>query len=266
MVAVFRRIHVLAQEALQQALLKQFNELKLKNRGFSLRAYARRLGLSSGALSGVLSGKRRISEKASEKLISKMALDPKQSMQIRSLYRGQRERRQSDKSKLQLQSDQFHVISDGLHFALLSLMETHDFKPDVNWMAARLRSSPRAIEEALSRLERLGLIAVSKAGRIKLTGGHYQTSDEIADTAIQKFHEERLDEAKEALHTVDVMDRDFTSLTLAVRKDQLAAAKLMIREFKRRLEAVLEQDPKDEVYRFCIQLFPVTMTGRKGDK
>ena len=44
-------------------LRMKFGEIKAKNPAYSQRAFARRLGLSSGSLSGILSGKRAVSEK-----------------------------------------------------------------------------------------------------------------------------------------------------------------------------------------------------------
>jgi uncharacterized protein (TIGR02147 family) len=248
-----------AQEALQHALLKQFTQYKTRNRSYSLRAYAKRLNINSGALSAIMAGSRRVSPILAERLINKMALSPEEIEQIESLFELEKKKiNEGQTHTLQLRSDQFHAIVDGIHFSLLCLMETHDYRSDVEWMAKRLGETPTRIKQALTRLERLDLVRFSQKGEWKSTGERLRTSDGVADLAVRRFHEERLEEAKDKLHSVPVDDRDFFASTLAIKKSRLPLAKQLVREFKKKMESVLEKDPKDEVYRICIQVYPVT--------
>lgn len=54
------------------------------------------------------------------------------------------------------------------------------------------------------------------------------------------------------------MDREFTFITMAVDKSKMIEAKAMIREFRDKLCAYLEEGEKTEVYELAIQLFPRT--------
>lgn len=54
------------------------------------------------------------------------------------------------------------------------------------------------------------------------------------------------------------MDREFTFITMAVDKSKMIEAKTMIREFRDKLCAYLEEGEKTEVYELAIQLFPRT--------
>jgi uncharacterized protein (TIGR02147 family) len=254
-----------AQLALQQAMLEQFQKMRSKNPAFSLRAYAQRLDMNSGALSAIMNGRRNVSVRYVRKLVQRMALAPEEAAKINELLEfGELLKVPTPQSRtaLQLKSDQFHMISDGLHYSLLCLFETSDFRSDVTWMAKRLEVTPAQVRQALGRLLRLKLVAKLGA-RWSLTGAKLTTSDGIPDPAIRNFHEERLSEAKNKLLTVPVTERDFVASTMAIQRSQLPLARKLIREFKRKLEMVLEKSPQDEVYRVCIQLFPVTdLTGR----
>jgi uncharacterized protein (TIGR02147 family) len=263
---------MLVQEALQQALLSQFTQLKAKNSAYSLRAFAQRLGVNSGALSSILNGRRRVSVKYAMKLTQKMTLPPKEIARLESLLALEmktRKRRTSadaeENKALELRSDQFHVIADGIHFSILCLMETVDFRSDVDWIALRLNESAPRVRQAFERLSRIGLVE-QKREVWKLTTGKLKTSDGIADRAIRRFHEERLDEAKTKLELVPVEDRDFFASTMAIQRSQIPAARELIRAFKKNMETLLECEPRDEVYRLCIQLFPVTDLKSKESK
>src|SRR5437879_6558705 len=64
------------QAAIRQLLNRKFLESRVANPNYSLRAYARRLRLSSGALSAILGAKRRVSRKFAERLAEKLGLSP----------------------------------------------------------------------------------------------------------------------------------------------------------------------------------------------
>ena len=58
----------------RKALAKELKERQLRNPGYSLRSFARDLGLSPAALSQVMSGKRHFSKGNAEKVISALSL------------------------------------------------------------------------------------------------------------------------------------------------------------------------------------------------
>ena len=61
-----------SQELIQSILIREFTEAQAKNPAFSQRAFAKRVGLSSGAMSSLLNGKRRISKKIAIRLVEKL--------------------------------------------------------------------------------------------------------------------------------------------------------------------------------------------------
>lgn len=249
-----------ANEAIQEALRTEFEGLKRKNRSFSLRAYARRLGINSGVLSSILQGNRQVSPRYAERLLARMALPPEKLDPIARLLKSKKLRPRGAtpaRHVLQLRSDEFHLISHGIHYAILCLVELADFTPEYALMAKRLNESENKVRAASERLIRLGLIVID-GNNWRLTGAQLTTTDGVRDVAIQRFHEERLEEARQKLFTVPVEQRYFFSTTMAVQAANIPAAQHLITEFKRKMEDLLEQNPKTEVYRLCIQLFPVT--------
>ncbi|MGE0631140.1 MAG: TIGR02147 family protein [Pseudobdellovibrionaceae bacterium] len=264
------------QLAIQKILLTKYEEMRLRNPQFSRRAFSRRLGVSPGAISELFNGQRQISLKLAQRLADRLALDPQERSEIFALFKDKKKNKELlkfpkklsktdevDSRYIQLSLDQFKIIGDWYHYGLLSLMRTAGFKNDPQWLAKRLGVPVSVVEGALERLKRLGLIQESKSGKLTRTKNAYRTSDDVANISVRRAHGQYLDKAREALETMPVENRDFTSLMFTCRPEQLARAKEMIRKFQDKLADEIEADDNTEVYQMCIQVFPLTK--KQGD-
>lgn len=266
------------QLAIQAKIRSHFAQLQRKNPAFSLRAFALKLDISPSALSEIMAGKRKVSKKMAVKLLDRMYLDPKESEEIKLLFdnreNGQTPVEGDSKSVLQkykkninflkLSSDQFNVISEWQHFALLSLMETTDFQSDVEWMAQRLALSVPEAQKTLQRLIDLNLVT-KKYNRYTPTNESLITSDDVANQAVRKSHYEDLKVAEKVLDHCPVELRDFTAVTVAVDKTKISEAKQMIREFQDRLTQFLEDGEKSEVYKLTFYMYPLSHSSPPGE-
>jgi len=249
------------QVIVQQTLHARFSALKLKNPAYSTRAFAKKLGLDPGALSGILNGKRRISHKLAERLAEKLCLDPQERTEFFGHFPERLPRKKEAaqaKEYLQLSADQFRVISDWQHFAILSLLATKDFKSDPAWIAKRFGTNEKIINETLDRLIRTELIGKDEKNQFVLKHPKVRTTDDIKNISLQAAHAKYLELAKNSLEQDDVNERDFTFMTMAIDKTKLPLAKEKIRKFQDELAELLECDSKTEVYTINIQLFPLT--------
>jgi uncharacterized protein (TIGR02147 family) len=263
------------QIELQNKIRSNLDLIKIKNPQFSLRAYAKKLDLSPSALSEILNGKRKISKKMASRILDRMNLSPAESNKVLDLFDKKAKGLDFEESPttdtgpaninfLQLSSDQFNMIAEWQHFALLSLMETKGFKSDVPWIAKKLGLSQALITAALDRLIRLGF--VFKKNRKYVTNKRaLLTSDNIPNQAVRKSHYVDLGLAEKALDTRNVEERDFTAITIAANKKNLAKAKKMIRDFQDKLTLCLEEGEKDEVYKFTFYLYPLTKNSETKD-
>ncbi len=259
------------QLAIQSKLRDQLLEYQNKNPAYSLRSFARKLQISPSSLSEILSGKRRVSKNLAQKILSRLGADPNDQDKILSLFDYSTNANDSAKkdgttglssrSYLELSSDQFQILSQWYHFAILSLAETKGFVADPLWISHRLGIKLPDAERALERLHRLGLAVWTRSKKtLTLTHRQLSTTDEIASTAVRQSHNEDLKLASEALDQVAVEDRDFTSITIAIDKNKLPRAKKMIREFQNQLAAFLETGNQTEVYKFCFYAFPLSQS------
>ena len=261
------------QLAIQDKIRSHFAQLQRKNPAFSLRAFAMKLDISPSALSEIMSGKRKVSKKMAVKLLDRMYLDPKEVEAIKQLFDGKLAAAQGDDttekgllqkykkniSYLKLSSDQFNLISEWQHFAILSLMETVDFISDIDWISKRLKLTVTEAQKTLNRLIDLNLVS-RKNNKFAPTNEPLITSDDVANQAVRKAHYEDLKLAEKVLDHCPVELRDFTAVTVAVDKNKIPEAKQMIREFQDRLSQFLEDGPKSEVYKLTFYMYPLSHT------
>lgn len=174
---------------------------------------------------------------------------------------------QKDEDLFEIHLDDFHVIADWHHFAILSLMKTKDFKNNPTWIAKRLGISTLEAKAALLRLERLSLIKKhKKTNRLAPTHDRLKTPDGIASKALKKSHRQNIEQALTAIDHISLDSRDITSSTIATSPKKIKKAKEMIREFRRNLSQFLETGEKTEVFNINIQFYPLTKIQAKNEK
>lgn len=262
----------------QKTLRLHFEEIKVKNASYSLRAFARKLDLSPSALSEIFNGKRRISQKIALRVLERLNYAPNEIARLLSslddktpgsaAVDAKRNTTQLSLQRkvdfLQLSNDQFNMIGEWQHFALLSLIETKNFKSEVSWMANRLGLTTAQTQSTLERLIRLGFVR-KKNGKYTTNKQALLTSDDIPNQAVRKSHYADLKLAEKALDECPIELRDFTANTVSVNTKQLEKAKDLIRRFQDELTLLLEEGTCDEVYKFTFYLYPLTTNDLKKD-
>jgi uncharacterized protein (TIGR02147 family) len=153
--------------------------------------------------------------------------------------------------------DQFHLISDWYYYAILSLAHTENFQGKASWVAGRLGIPQALAKQALTRLVRLGLL-IFKGKKLVPTGNSYAAISPQAHIALRKANQDNLRLAEKALMELPLESRDFTAITLCFDPDRMEDARRMIQVFRRNFDRVMESGRKREVYKLCIQLFPLS--------
>lgn len=237
-------------------LLKKFEEGKQKNIRWSQRAFAQRLGLSSGALSEILQGKRLLSSQLKRKISSHLQLSPLEEVDF---FEDElpNHLKQQRLEYYKISDDQFRMISDWWHYAILNLVNTRNFTPSIPWIAQRLGLDELRVKEAWSRLFELGHL--KKVGKkVIRTFARLETSDHLFNLSIQKSHLQDLELIEKSLRHVPVDLRDHTSMTVTLNKKNLKKAKELIRIFQDQFSKEIETLPGDEVYKLSVAFYPLT--------
>lgn len=259
-------------EDYRQYLNEAFELRVAKNPNYSMRAFARDLGLAASTLSEVLQGKYGLSTRKSRNVSSKLRLSDTHQQHFCDLITLQHSHNQSARERArmeiekrltlrmqELSRDQFDTISEWQHLALLELMETTSFQSTTAWMAARLNLPEDVIEESLERLLRLEMITQDENGVYKPTGAFTSVESKLASVAIRHYHKQLIAKGLESIEEQDIDLRDISSTVFTLAPDDIPVAKQLLREFSQKLALQLSKNnAKDEVYCLSMQMFSLT--------
>lgn len=246
---------------LKETLLAELDKRRSRNSLYSLRAFARDLGLGLGSLSEVLSGKRDLSKKNLMKVLQSLDLDPEQRAALTSSDQNPKTQTPAELHQLLLE-DEFKLIADWYYLAILNLAKLKTNKADPAWISERLALEPYLAIEALERLQRLGLLKIERNKLIR-TAKPLTTSSDLPSTAIRKHHSQNLILAEKAIHNVPVELREFGSVTMSVNLKNLPKVKELLLKTRKKAALLLEEGTTNEVYTLSFQLFPVTALKKK---
>ena len=248
-------------------ILKDTLETRImKNPSYSLRAFARDLGVSPTSLSLILNGKQGLSKKGASRLGSKLGLtgasleyfcDSVESQHGRSpqLKREARARLKGLGTEIELKLETFKVIADWYHLAILELTTLKKFQSNTRWIAKTLGINESITSQAIERLRSLKLLTETD-GELRQSDQFLATPSDTPSEFIRSFHHQLLEKAKTALDEQVVEERDFSGIILTLSKEDLDWAKSEIRKFRRSLMERLEENPnRDQLYYLGIQLF-----------
>ncbi len=238
----------------QEFLVNEFTRRQGRNSSYSIRAFARDLGISKTTINDVMRGERRLSTYHIESISTCLSLDE---ATIKFLKKD--DINTSERNRLVLLEDEFRVIKDWYYLAILNLAKLPNNQCCADWIAERLGLSQELAERSLAELLGLGLIE-NRDGKIFRTSKTITTSTNIPSESIREHHKQSLVKAVDALEEVPIELRDYTTVTYVLNPEKIQDAKNLIFSFHRKLGKLLDCKQATEVYRLNIQFFPLTKT------
>lgn len=238
------------------ALLAEFHRRKGRNPRYSIRAYAKALGVSKTALADALANRRNLSRRSALRVAAKLSfpqnLVDQMLQDIREVCEGA-----DDGRYLRVGDEVFSLIADWPHYAVLCLAQFQENLDDADWIAAKLDIPADVALVVRDRLCRLGLLE-SREGRLHRTTRGLTTTNDVPSEALREHQRQNLRLAEASLSRDPVSERELSSITMPIRRDSVPEAKRLIRHFKRRLARLLDCENPDAVYTLSLQLFPLT--------
>ncbi|MEC9283129.1 MAG: TIGR02147 family protein [Bdellovibrionota bacterium] len=257
------------QIELRNYLQSELVRRKQKNTSYSLRSFAKSIGIHPAALSEFLNGKRSFSKRIACKILKEIPDSPDKHHSILKSFESSKgnskEELKVSKKSLQLQADHYHIVSDPIYYSILSLMETQDYESSPMWIAGRLGLSSLKVEKAIDRMLRLNYLT-EKDGKYQPAQEELDTSYDVPNSALKLRQKANLIDAESSLDEVAVELREFCAVTMAIDMSKLAEAKMKMRKFRDELCEYLEEGTKTEVYELSLQLFPRTKTREEKKK
>lgn len=242
------------------------NELQRRladNPRYSLRAFARDLDIEPSLLSKILRRKIPLTDGMFQRISTRLRLpgDILNTLKWTTFPEGLEDYSVDEPSVDYIAVEEFLMISDWYHYAILEMTSLKDFRPEALWFTERLGLPLEIIEPALERLLKLGLLVQTESG--------WQTSSRFSSTLKQQSTSQALrnrqcqvlQKAIHAIETAPVEARDNSAITLALNLKVLPAVQQKIKHFRRMLATFIEEESRGEqteVYELAIALFPLT--------
>lgn len=242
----------------QELLNQEFLNRRNKNPNFSLRSFAKWLQISPAQLSQMMTGKRTITLKSLKKISDRLALSPVEKKKLMESFLNEKKWSEPTTSKklLNLEEDQFRLIADWFHFAILSLTQIKGAQANPLWIARRLGISIEQASQALLRLERMKIIQTKPI--FKQISPPFEVVSSVPSEAIRKYHRQNLGLALEKIDTVPVNLREYQSISIPLNPNQVKVLKKNIDELLNQASELSNRKEATEVYSMSVQLFPVT--------
>lgn len=250
-------------------LEQRYSERHSRNPSYSLRAFARDLEISVSRLSEVMNRRNHLSAQSADQIAQRLDFDEDERAYFRDLVDAQTARTESQREQAQLRllkyrfaddetqvtMDQFKLIAEWYHFAIMELFKTKDFVCEPDRIAGILDIDADVAKEALSRLVRLNFVE-EKAGEYRLVRSRTFTDCKSRSSALRNFHERVLEKAVEALGTQVRSERVTLAAIGAVGKEAVEGMRVDINELAKNFATRrTKQEDADHVYCLTVNFF-----------
>lgn len=238
---------------LQNELVRRLSE----NRNYSLRAFAQYLEIHPSSLSRILRNERRVSSKIKARLGKRLGWEPSTVDQFENGNRDE----PAVLSMNQLRDEEFTMISDWYHYAILELVTLKSFEPNHSWISRALGISTAESQAAIARLLKLKLLKETKTGKwIPAHAYNTNLSGDTKKAAFRALQRSILNGAISALEQYPLTERDQTSMTMAIAESEFPRAIKMIDAFRQEFAKSIQKSVRgrDRVYQLTIGFYPIT--------
>lgn len=239
----------------REVLQERLSERLSGNPHYSLRAFARDIGLSPAQLSSVLNGKRGISPKKAREVFGAAKLDSDdlkvailqvemehaRSPKVKQRAAAELKNQATEASVVQLTDDAFKVISDWSHFAILQVIALKTYReksfsidPTV-WIAKKLGIQTVQTKLALERLLRLELVTFAQNGLYTVCQDTVLSPSGVPSSALKLFHKQVIQKALTAVDAQSVDERFYNNSMFPVLKSAVPEISKEISRFRKKL-------------------------------
>ena len=160
-----------------------------------------------------------------------------------------------------LQPEKFEYFRHWYYAAIRELLAVYPWKGDTKTLAGKLNPTitPSQAREAVEMLLETGLVAIDGDGRYRPTAVAVSTGEGFASLNVANFQRAYLDMAREGLDRHPREDRDYSTLTFPLRRDQLPMVRNAVARLRSYVMSLSDQTPQpDTVYQFNFQIFPLS--------
>lgn len=244
------------------------------NPSYSMRSFARDLGISASTLSEVLSGKKGISPKRALQFAKTIRLpewqvqmfcdlvtqDHAKSPSTRESARERLQHLKQENSVRLLNQSAARALTSWVDLAILELTYLKDFKPSPSWISKKLGIESTVAAKSIERLKAVDLLKVdSETGTWIDASPLFSTTDGIPSDSIRAFHRSVLQLAIQKLETKSVEERTVKTAVVSLSGDRIQRAKNILDEAIGKIVSLADESSqeREDILCFSLQLFSV---------
>lgn len=241
----------------------EFERRQTINSNYSLRGYARHMGVSVSILSRILSNKMPMTKKLLQRMAVPLSLTPEEFDCFEAEISDRKNIQSCDyvlsTSQRKLEFDEFKIIQDWYNFVILEMVKLENFDPTEKWIAKKLSITVDEAHVALERLIRLELLVKAPDGSYKKSSSFISIIEaKFSTVAMRNRQKQVLARASAAMDMVEFDKRDQSSITLTLDSTLLPEIKSKIKKMRRSLANYISKNSKkrDQVYELAVSFFP----------
>lgn len=250
-------------------LLNEFEKRQRARMNYSVRAFARDIGLTPSTLSDLLNKKHGLSLKRANDVARRLKFSDHLRAYFLDLVESQCARTEAKRKHArerlkhhakpieykQLTGDALEVFGHWSYVAILAMIDNHNGAITPAQMANSLNLKLEAVSAALDRLTRLQVIHKSD-GRFMRLSENFFVNSTVPSQAIRRFHKEVMDVAKRAIEEQEISRRKFLTSVLSFDACRVDEARLHIENVHAEfIQKFGTDDHVNSVYAFAIQFF-----------
>lgn len=255
-----------------QILKAEFEQRKLKNKRYSLRAFSKFLGLNHATLSQIMSKQKGLSLKMAIKISQRMALDSieknKFLTSVTKCFSRSPSRRVEAEEKLKTLSkykkvavtkhEEIPAINHWSYVAVFEVILTAKANTQKD-IAAVLDLSEIKVASVLHTLAHLGFVAKNDDQRYHSLRPTIHTTNDVPNEAIAQYHASVCLKAADSIHKQPVQIREFQNAIMCIDPKDLPEAKQMLRDFAQQFYLRFHNEiSTNKVYSFSANFFKLS--------
>lgn len=258
----------------QQYLQDVFLNKKKKNSRYSVRAWAKAIGMKSHTpLVGILAKKKTVPISLHSPLSINLGLSETEKHYFMLLIQIENSadpytRQMLTERMLILQKhqsfkmkdlDQFEILSDPFYGQLIEMTALKEFHNDPEWIhhKSRIKRTPEEVMKVIDTLIKHDLLTTDEEGRLIKKHAHLTNVADLANIGSQIYHRNVSQLAADQVQQQSVTEREYNGYAINIDTNQLEKMKTMIRTFIKDFIVQFEAPPGegDATYQLNVQLF-----------
>lgn len=240
-----------------------FLEKKSRNKKFSMRAFARDIGVPPGRLSEIIAGKRNLTLSLALKFSNTYSLSTEDKKALYKLVRAQKKlRKQTILERHFIHPQDFSKICHWKYYALICLVQNSSDGATLNDLSAKMGIDQTEVQAMLTTFGKINLISLH-GDRFFAPKMSTTTTQDVLDESIQRFQKDMLQFHISQMTSIPMELREVQSMILPLPKVKLKQAKAAIRKFFNDFENKFGTANTTDIYGLSVQLSPLTVVKTK---